>query len=68
MLFDNGFSGFECGVDTFICTAKKWLIVCSISVLFLVKISKHSEIRILLLDKQNDIRFLVLFPVGENLN
>ncbi len=36
-------------------------------VLFLVKISKNSYIKILLLDEQNDLRFLVLFPVREKL-
>ncbi len=34
-----------------------------IFVLFLVKILK--KIKILLLDKQNDLRYLVLFPGGE---
>ncbi len=45
--------------------SKKWFVLVFFFVcLFLVKISKKSYIKILLLDEQNYLRYLVLFPGG----
>ncbi len=47
-------------------TAKERLVLLSIFILFLVKISVNSYIKMRLLDKHNEVRYLVLFPGEKN--